>query len=147
MTAKELERSAHDLIADKISNNQEVKMHYMVQEIIVDQGLIEGDAVPFYQLCAKEFVYRIVKKVVDRYDDESVSAQVQQLNFDGFEHLRKAYSLKRNSERVLVPVEQMTDIELLNRAEELESLAKGANAHAREIRRFVSDRSPVQIAA
>jgi hypothetical protein len=147
MTPKELENIAHELITNKVNKGEVVHMHYTVQELICDQGMINGEAAPFYTLCAKEHVYRVVKKVVDRYDDYSESVDNQQLNLDGFDHLRKAYTVKREKERVLVPIELMTDIEILHRADEFDALADGLKTHARELRQFVADRSPLGIAA
>ena len=68
MSPKDLDQIAHCLISDKIGAGEVVQMHWAVTELINSQGMIGGDGVPFYQLCAREHVYRVVKRAVDKYE-------------------------------------------------------------------------------
>jgi len=140
MNNKELEQVAHELISGKINRKEEVQMPWAVQEIINGAGAISGDGVPFYTLCANQHVWRVVKRVVDKYDQGQPDEDSNQLLLEGFEYLHAAYTILRESERVLVPVELISNQELLARADEYDSQADGLRAHAQEIRRYVAQR-------
>ena len=130
MTPRELDEIAHQLITDKIAAGEIVHMQWAVQELIARQGAITGDGVPFFTLCAREHVYRIVKKAVDKYDEPQSG---DQLTLEGYDCLQKAYTVEREEERQLVPVHLIDDDELLARAEEFRKQAKGLVNHAKEI--------------
>jgi len=137
MSPKDLERIAHELIATKLAANQVIEMSWAVKELITEQGTIEGDGVEFYDLCAREYVYRIIKRVVDKYDDQEPE---EQFILNGFEKLQVAYTVERKGIRQLVPIEQVTDDELLERAKEFDRQIIGLTVHAREIREYVAER-------
>lgn len=142
MKNKDIEQIARDLITEKIRLGETVQMEWAVQELISQQGKIEGDAVEFYTLCARNHVYRIVKTIVEKYNDEATEdAERQQMRLKGFEHLNVAYSVERSGERVLVPIDQLTDDELLARAAEFDRQSKALTAHADELRSYVAKRS------
>jgi hypothetical protein len=140
MTPNELDRVAHQLIADKIGAGEIVQMHWAVQELISRQGEIMGEGVPFFTLCAREHVYRVVKKVVDKYEKPQFEDQ-QQLTLEGYECLQQAYTVERDEERQLVPIHLITDDELLARAQEFRRQAGGLMNHANEIETYVAKRS------
>lgn len=140
MKKSEIEEMARCLVADKLELGEDVHMDWAVQELITLQGSIEGDGLEFYDLCARDFCYRVVKKVVGRYDRID-NANTEQLNLKGFEHLQKGYTVERDSTTVLVAIENITDFELLDRAKEYDRLSLGCAAHAQEIRDYVSRRN------
>lgn len=139
MSPKDLEQIAHRLIADKIGNGEIVKMHWAVTELINTQGDIAGGGVPFYLLCAREHVYKVVKKAVDKYDKPEDGAGVQ-MTLEGYECLQEAYTVEREEERQLVPVHLVTNDELIVRAGEFRKQAQGLIRHAKEIELYVSNR-------
>lgn len=140
MNNQELERAAHDLISCKINSGEVVHMAWAIQELISGMGEIQGDGVPFYALCAREHVNRVVKKVVDKYDQESNQDDSRQMRLQGFDYLQIAYTVERERERLLVPVGLITCRELLDRADEYERQASGLRLHAQEIRDYVAQR-------
>ena len=140
MTSNELDKLAHQLIADKIGAGEIVQMHWAVQELISQQGEIIGDGVPFFTFCAREHVYRVIKKAVDKYDQPQ-SEDHQQLTLEGYECLQEAYTVERDEERQLVPIHLVTDDELLARAKEFRKQSAGLLSHAREIEKYVADRT------
>lgn len=139
MSPKDLDQIAHRLIAEKIGNGEIVQMHWAVTELINSQGVIAGDGEPFYSLCAREHVYRIVKKAVDKYDKPESGDGVQ-MTLEGYDCLQEAYTVQRDNERQLVPVHLVTNEELLARAKEFRKQAQGLMNHAREIEKYVADR-------
>jgi hypothetical protein len=140
MTTNELDTIARQLISDKIAAGEIVQMHWAVQELISQQGEIAGDGVPFFTLCAREHVYRVVKKAVDKYDQPQAEDH-EQLILDGYECLQEAYTVEREKERQLVPVQFISNAELLARASEFRKQSRGLLNHAKEIERYVAQRS------
>ena len=137
MTKKELGQLAQELITTRLGKGEVVSMDWAVQELINGRGEISGTGVPFYELCAREYVYEVVKREVGRYDEPEPQ---EQLIFEGYIHLRVAYSVLRNDERVLVPVTDLSDAELKSRAEEYRVQADGLREHAKEIDKYVASR-------
>jgi hypothetical protein len=138
MTTKELEKIAHDLISDKLKAGEIVQMEWAVYAVIKKQGKISGAGLPFYMLCAREHVYRIVKKAVDKYEQPEVDDQ--QMILEGYDCLQEAYTVERDEERTLVPIELISDSELLSRAKEFRKQAAGLVHHADEIVEYIEKR-------
>jgi hypothetical protein len=140
MTPDELQNKAHQLIAEKIDKGESVQMHWAVHELISRQGDISGEGRPFFMFCAKAHVYRVVKAIVDKYD-QAEPEDDRQLTLKGYECLRKAYTVERDKERQLVPIHLIRDEELFARADEFERQAGGLMKHAKELREYVLKRS------
>lgn len=142
MNTKDLDKIASDLIASKIAHGEEVQMEWAVHEIIKSQGTISGEGVDFYAFCARAHCYRVVKKAVDKYETRD-EGDPNQLNMAGFDYLQVAYTIERENERVLVPIDHLSAADLLARASEFDKQAKGLRAHAKEIRLYVAKRENV----
>jgi hypothetical protein len=120
------------MIAGKITANVAVNCAWLTTEYLNTKSDISGSDLPFYSTCAHHYVWDVAKRCVKRYDDQA-SSESQQLVMDGFEHLRKAYPVNRGGEICLVPVNQCTDDELRQRAEEYLSMSQALVKHAKEI--------------
>ena len=136
---KELEQQAHKLIAQKIEDGESVQMHWAVTEFLNLQPEITGPGEAFYQLAARDYAYRLIKKAVDKHDRSSKPGDGQMI-LDGYEFLQKAYTVDRDGERQLVPIDLVTNLELLKRAADYRKMGDGCYAHAREIEQYVADR-------
>lgn len=144
MNTKELEQEASKLIADRIQNNQTVQMTWAVQELINKQGIITGEGVPFYDLCAREFVYKLIKKAVNRYETGAAGdSDSPQMTLEGYDYLQEAYTVVRDEERQLVPVGDLTDEELLERASDFRKQSLTLIAHADDIDSYVAKRKGI----
>ena len=139
---KELEQQAHKLIAEKIEDGESVQMHWAVTEFLNLQPEIAGPGESFYQLAARDYSYRLIKKAVDKYDRNS-RPEDGQMVLDGYEFLQEAYTVERDGERQLIPIHLVTDPELLDRAAGYRKMGDGCYAHAREIEQYVADRREV----
>lgn len=125
-------------ISDKIAAGETVVVEWLTQEVVSAKAAIEGDDLPFYRVCAYAHVKDIVKRCVGKYDARPETNR--QIVLPGFDHLQEAYTVRRNDEIVLVPISQLSDSELLDRAAEYDDMAKGCHKHALEIRGFVRAR-------
>ena len=140
MSPKDINELAHDLIANQLQAGEIVEMRWAVQELINSQGDISGDGVEFYALCAREHIYRVVKRAVDKYENSN-SKDHDQLTLEGYECLQKAYTVERDNERKLVPVHLISDEELLARAAEFRRQVDGLKKHAEEIEKYIARRA------
>lgn len=140
MQNKELKQNAQELIEAKLGRGEPVSVAGAVTELINGQGRISGTGFDFYTLCAHEHVHRVVKEVVGDYESPRAE-DAKQMKLEGFDHLKVAYTVERDGERVLVPTDHCTSEELLARASEFDRLAEGLQAHAEEIRRYVANRN------
>jgi len=132
------------LVDDRLASGVIIHANWITNEIFQKHADIEGGDVWFYQLCARSHVQEIVKRVISKYgdsDEESIAETDSQLVFPGFEHLRKAYFVERNNQRVLVPVHMLTDGELEARAIEYDQMSIGCAKHADEMRKFIRKRA------
>lgn len=126
-------------ISDKIANGETVVVEWLTHEIVSSKSAIEGEDEPFYRVCAYTHVKDIVKRCIGKYDAKPETDE--QLVLDGFEHLQVAYTVRRNDQVTLVPVNQLSDTELQDRAAEYDLMAKGCRSHAREIRTYIVERA------
>lgn len=123
------------LIDEKISAGVAIRADWVAAGILESKSKITGEDKEFYLTCAYNDIRRMAKEVIGKFkvSDETP----EQLILPGFKHLCKAYPMIRDDDVVLVPVDQCTTAELLLRAEQLDEMAVGCRAHAKEIRTYV----------
>ena len=139
MSKTSIYAEVRQIIADKIENGDSVIVEWLTREIITSRSRIKGGDCVFYRLCAYAHVKNIVKRCIGKYDARPTTDA--QLTLEGFEHLQVAYTVTRASQVVLVPVDKLTDQELEARSREYEQMAKGCQAHARELRSYLRARN------
>jgi len=134
----------HRLIDEKIAGGVIVNVDWIAQEILASKDKIEGDDAAFYRVCTFREICRQAKRAIGKYAPDD--ATPEQLVLPGFKHLCRAYPVTRDGDVRLVPVSLCTDDELAERARQLDEMAKGCRAHAREIREYVRARSVAEAA-
>lgn len=127
-------------IAEKIDAGVVVHVDWLTAEIISKKANITGADLPFYQVCAHTHVRGIVSKCIGRYSPKEKSPSDPQLTLPGFEYLQVAYTVTRNDDVVLVPIDMCGEAELLGRADDFDKQAGGMAAHALELRNYVRTR-------
>lgn len=63
-----------------------------------------------------------------------------QLVLEGFERLQKEYLIEEDGAQVSVPIEEMSDAQLMEKHAELRAMGDGCYLHADEILRYVERR-------
>ncbi|WP_423208772.1 hypothetical protein [Paracoccus yeei] len=124
------------LVQERVNAGISIRVEWFTQEILSMKCEIEGDDADFYVACAVDFIKETVKRTVGEYAPKASAATDRQIVMDGFDHMQKAYTVNRDGEQVLVPVQHLTDDEIEARAEEYEAMAKGCIAHAKELRAY-----------
>jgi len=138
MNEQSITTEIRKFIADKISNSEPVIIPWLITEILDRKNDIGGGDLPFYLTCTRKAVSEIVRKCVGKYD--TTPNNDAQIVLPGFEHLQVAYPVERDGQQVLVPVNQLSDDELEQRAKEYDTMARSCRLHAREIRDYIKAR-------
>lgn len=134
-------REIRSMVQDRIGSGSVVRVDWFTTEILAMKGQIEGEDADFYIACGADFIKDTVKRCIGEYKPKTDSVFTAQIVMDGFDHLQKAYTLERDGEQVLVPVDMLTDTEVEARALELEAMARGCISHAKELRGYLRLRS------
>jgi hypothetical protein len=132
-------------VQDRVDSGVVTRVDWLSTEYLESKGDVSGGDLEFYRTCALAHVSEVIKKVVGKYDSKPARAETEVL-LPGFEHLQRAYTIKRDGVHLLVPVDQLRPEELLTRAAEYDDMAKGCRAHARELREYVSAREQASAA-
>lgn len=145
MSQESIRTELRKFIDDKIARGEPTPVNWVTREFMERKGDIEGGDVHFYLTCAEFFIKRLVKECIAKYDSKSGKVE-QQIVLPGFAYLQVAYTVQRQGETVLVPLQQVTDVELEARAAEFVESAKGLRHHAREIRDYIAARRNQNVA-
>lgn len=127
-------------IHDKLDAGEIVDQDRLAAEIIEARSDIHGSDVDFYKVCAFAEVRNIVRSCIKKFKPSAANDD-DQLTLPGFDHLQKAYFIRRDDRDLLIPVTLCTDAELLARAREYDDMAKGCADHALELRKYVRART------
>lgn len=139
MPQAELSNEVEAAINERLSRREVAPASWITQAVVAAHPGIAGDDAPFYVLCAYEHVRDTVREVLRKIKKDETE-QDQQNTLPGFKHLQKRYLVTRDEDQVVVAIESMTHDEIEAKCAELETMATGCMAHARELRRYASDR-------
>jgi len=134
------------MVSDRVDAGLIVRVEWLTTEILSMKSEINGRDADFYVACGVDFIKDTVKRCIGQYQPKASAATDAQIVMDGFDHMQKAYSILRDGETVLVPVDMLTDEEIEAREAELEAMARGCIAHAKELRRYRLNRASAQTA-
>lgn len=129
------------IVARRLKKDEAVPVNWVVHEFLNKHDRISGKDVEIYRVAAYSYVRDQAKRVIGKFDTAIDPEQMDLL--PGEEHIRTAYSIRRGEEFALVPTDQCTDDELLARADDFVRNAKGLEAHAADLRRYVGVRRVV----
>lgn len=140
MTQKELFEEVLAVVEAAIERGEVVPAHSVTVAIVASHDDIKGEDADWYLLCGMEHVRDTVREVLRRYKP-TADPTPEQILLPGMERLQIAYLTDRDGDQVVVPIDQLTDIEIERKATELESMAMGCLQHAKELRRYRVQRS------
>ncbi|MHB9879084.1 hypothetical protein ACSMXM_05420 [Pacificimonas sp. ICDLI1SI03] len=141
MIMENLNTEIRRFIAEKIKAGATVHPQFLTTEILNQR---QND-MEWLRACARSKVQETMKRCIGKYA-ASEGWNDRQFTMEGFEHLQIAYSVPRGRENVLVPVDQLSDEELLTRAHEYRDMATGCVDHAKEIEGYVKRRKTEEAA-
>lgn len=128
------------IVSERIEQGVLIRAEWLTTEILAMKSHIEGDDADFYVACAIDFIKDTAKRCIGLYAPKPAVLTDAQIIMPGFEHVQRAYTVEREGEVVLVPVQLLTDAEIQGRASELMAMARGCVAHAKELRGYLRNR-------
>jgi len=129
------------LVSDRVDAGVIVRVEWLTTEILNMKADVHGDDADFYLACGVDFIKDTVKRCIGDYQPKAATVTSAQIVMAGFDHMQRAYTVDRGGEIVLVPVDMLTDAEIEARAAELEAMARGCIAHAKELRAYRRERA------
>jgi hypothetical protein len=133
-------------ILDRLAaDNLPLRAQWIAHEICKahEDGLGEGEDRLFWQHCGYNETRDVVRRCINRRTgDDRKDDEHRQLTLPGYEHVQHYYMVKREGEEIGVSIHDMTDAELIDKANSYRDMAAACYAHADEIDRFRSLRTP-----
>ncbi len=158
MSISQLTTEIKQIISDGIDAGRVMPAHWIVHTVLRKHPIVyDQDKVgtsrcdsDYAELARHELARQHVRRVLRLFKNPEPELPT----LPGFCRLLKAYSTTREDDffttddddddeelnATIVPVEQMTDDELLARADYYDAMSDGCREHARELRRYVQDR-------
>ena len=128
------------IVTDRLNAGLIIRAEWLTTEILAMKSGIDGEDADFYVACAVDFIRDTAKRCIGDYTPKAQAMADAQIIMPGFDHMQRAYTVEREAETVLVPVQLLTDDEIEGRALELEAMARGCIAHAKELRAYGRNR-------
>lgn len=138
-TQSEVRQQITGYIAELVSTGLIVNRAFVTTQFLSQLDGVDGDDSDFYVSCGADFIDKAAKEAIGKYSPKDTGTQ-ESLLLDGFDHLQKAYPVRRDGDLFLVPVNLLTDLEIEDRAAEYEKMAAGCIGHARELRDYARRR-------
>lgn len=145
MTPADLEREVAVTIDAEIENGRTARASWVTHEVVAKHHAAV-EISDFDRICAYGYVRTLVRQSLRRFKTQEESDPQSVL--PGFERLQKRYLVERPSEndegegaQVVVPLELMTDEEIVAKAQELRGMAEGCQLHAYELLRYLGART------
>ncbi|WP_233872391.1 hypothetical protein [Paraburkholderia adhaesiva] len=98
----------------------------------------EGSDADFYRFGARAYVREAVAAQLRRVKLSADVVPDSQLVLEGFERLQKEYLVEEDGAKVSIPIEEMTDAQLMDKHAELRAMGAGCYLHADEIVRYLA---------
>jgi hypothetical protein len=97
----------------------------------------EGDDADFYLCCARAWVRQAVGRRLGRAKLSALRTDDErQDTLEGFERVQKEYLLEEDGVSVSVPIEDMSDAQIIEKETELIAMGSGCFEHAAELQRY-----------
>ena len=131
-----IERIDRGLVTSTAALAEQIMVAHHYKRLRSLRDLIQDDR-EFYEDCAWHHVKTAIRNVLRDY--KLLPSQTpEQLVLPGYEFVQKAYAIEQGDEHEphVVPIEMMSEAELIAKAAELRQMAKGCEAHAEELDRF-----------
>lgn len=122
------------------SESGRVPKAWLIRSVMAAHPDVEGDDTEFYVHGAERHVTSEVESYFRQIKARETDLE-EQFVLEGFKHIKRRYLVEREGDVEAVHVRAMTPNELEAKAEELERFARGAFAHASELRRLADSRA------
>ena len=141
MNRPNLDSEVKQVYEEMIEEHRETPSVWVITEIVNRHPGVEGEDSPWYIDRAYSDVSDAVERYVRRVKASEDQPAVEQEDlFPGYRRLQRRYVVTRSSAQIIVPVEDLTDEEVLSKIQEHKAQAEGHLLHAEELQRFLTER-------
>ena len=102
---------------------------------------INGEDIEFWRYCGQRACREAVRRCINQLAGDRPEQDDGQLVLPGWDHLQAYYTVNRDGTSIGIPVFDLTDIEIKEKAKEYRKMGEGCFAHADELLRFLSQRA------
>ena len=138
VTQGQLEREIGEMVQRSILNNEPVQATWLTHAIVNRHCEISGDDTGWYRLCAYGHVRETVRRAVRKFQpgEPERNEDLFKEGVPGFKKVQPAYSVKRDGEYYIVPIQLLTFDEFTQKAEEMNRMIGGLQDHRDQILRY-----------
>lgn len=139
MSTQNIRDQINGKIESLMGRNAILDPGWITHSVLADHfdTLVKGQNDDFWLICTGRFVRDQVRRALNDLTDISPEKSPDmQMILPGFDHVRKYYPVLRNGVEQHVPVVEMTDRELTDKAEELRIMGRSCIQHADELVRL-----------
>ena len=142
-THSDLYTEVKDLIRPQIEGEQIVNAAWVVPLMEAKHPMprtwrgVHADA---RRIGYREHIRDLARAIVREFKKKETDPDRDTPLLPGFKFVQRSYQIDRDAEPTCVPVDQMTDQEIEEKADELDRMADGCRAHAAELRRYLAIR-------
>lgn len=112
------------------------------------EGLASGDHKDFWSWCGYSTVRDATRRAINkRAGDHPEADKEEQFILPGYDHVHRYYVVNRGGDDIGVPVHQLTDDEIDQKASLYRSMGRSCFNHSRELQRFKHERNEMVVAA
>jgi hypothetical protein len=126
------------IVDDRLTRGHPVNPMWVVHAFLKSHPLPDDFAEGFWEFAGPAYAREHVRDAIKRYEPRP--EKDESLSLPGFEFLQRAYSIKRDDEQVIVPIDQLNDAEIEDKAVEYEHMGDGCYQHADELRQYRRNR-------
>ena len=140
-TRSDLTTEISCVILDLDERSQKKHPDWITETIMQMHQPPGGNDAEFYSFNTRANVREAVAAQLRRAKLKADIASDSQLVLEGFERLQKEYLIDEDGAQVSVPVEKMSDAQLMEKWHELRAMGDGCYLHANEILRYIDIRN------
>lgn len=132
MNRNEIVQEVTLLVEQHVNASEITPMDVIVHEVMANHQRITGPDRDFFVYCGFAHVRDVTRDVL-RGMRAGIGGEVQAELFPGAKRVQRAYTIERDEEQKLVPLEKMTPGDMRAKARELRGMAHGLLEHAQEL--------------
>jgi hypothetical protein len=92
------------------------------------------------RIAYREHIRDLARGIVREFKKKETNPDRDTPLLPGFKFVQRSYQIDRSDKPMVIPIDQMTDQEIQEKADELDRMADGCRAHAAELRRYLGIR-------
>jgi hypothetical protein len=135
---KDVIKEVQTMIQTTLGRKVEVRAEWLSQAVISMHPGIEGKDKDFYLVCTFGQIRGLVRTEIRKQKLSEFGDGEEQPKLPGFEYVQMRYSIVRNGEPCIVPIERMTKEEVIQKARDLEKMQQTLRLHSAELWRYLA---------